>query len=211
MCTGITVTTKNNDIILARTGDWINMDEPAKVTFVPRNFHWEPRSSSESFNSKFALIGISVNQSKSLSYPVFSDGVNEKGLMCASFWLDDACYFSFKEGKHNLECIDIIFWILSQFSSVEDVRNNLSLLNVLNSEPSIYFNSSMLAHWMLNDKSGKSIIIEQTKLGIQIYDDSIGTITNEPIYAKHLCNLYEYYPYNPEIFDLETSHLLLVL
>ncbi|MCR4943525.1 MAG: linear amide C-N hydrolase [Clostridium sp.] len=56
-------------------------------------------------------------------------------------------------------------------------------------------------HWILNDKSGKSIVIEQTKLGLQVYSDSIGTLANDPIYCEQIHNLYDYMPYNPEIFE----------
>ncbi|MCR4942883.1 MAG: linear amide C-N hydrolase [Clostridium sp.] len=200
MCTSITITTKNNDTILGRTFDWIPLDRPAKITFVPRNFNWISKTSSESFNSKFALMGLSLNQSDSRNHPILADGVNEMGLMCACLWINDASYSSFKKDKHNLRAADVVFGMLSEFSSVDDVLHNLSSLNIFNPETS-QFEDDLLLHWILNDKSGKSIIVEQTKLGLQIYSNSIGTLTNDPIYPKHLCNLYDYLPYDSKIFE----------
>ncbi|HCW54219.1 MAG TPA: hypothetical protein DG753_10880 [Clostridium sp.] len=198
MCTSITINTNNNDVILGRTFDW-SVSEKYKVIVAPRNYEWTAKSSSEHFDSKFAFIGLAV-EFPIIEHPIFVDGVNEKGLMCATLWLNDSSYSPYEEGKINLESYDIVLWILSQFSSVDDVLRNISSLNILDS---MYTELSfpITLHWIINDKSGKSVIIEKTKLGLQIYTDSIGTLTNDPLYYKHLNNLEPYLPFDITIFN----------
>lgn len=74
--------------------------------------------------------------------------------------------------------------MLSQFSSVCDVLDNISSLNILDSmlDPLIE-GAPITLHWILNDNAGKSVVIEKTKLGLQVYNDSISTLTNDPVYS----------------------------
>ena len=62
-------------------------------------------------------------------------------------------------------------------------------------------------HWMVSDKSGKSIVIEKTKEKFAFYDNTVGVMTNNPTFDWHLTNLNEYMfitPNNPK--DTEWSN-----
>lgn len=168
---------------------------------APRNYEWTAKTSSQHFHNKFAFIGLAADYHIG-DHPFFVDGVNEKGLMCATLWLNNASYSPYEERKINIESYDIVLWMLSQFSSVDDVLDNISSLNILNPMlDSMIEDIPITLHWILNDKAGKSVVIEKTKLGLQVYNDSISTLTNDPVYSGHLNNLERYFPYNIDIFN----------
>src|SRR5699024_11251719 len=35
-------------------------------------------------------------------------------------------------------------------------------------------------HWLMGDRSGKSIVVESTSTSLHIYDNSVNTLTNDP-------------------------------
>ena len=45
---------------------------------------------------------------------------------------------------------------------------------------------------MVTDKSGKSLVIEQTEEGLKIFDNPVGVMTNAPSFDWHLINLTQY-------------------
>ena len=47
-------------------------------------------------------------------------------------------------------------------------------------------------HWMISDKTGKSIVVEKTKDKFAVYDNPVGVLTNNPTFDWHLTNLNEY-------------------
>lgn len=47
-------------------------------------------------------------------------------------------------------------------------------------------------HWISTDKSGKSVVIEQTKTGLEVIDNPIGVMANSPDFNWHITNLRNY-------------------
>ena len=37
-------------------------------------------------------------------------------------------------------------------------------------------------HWMISDITGKSIVVEQTKEKLNVFDNNIGVLTNSPTF-----------------------------
>ena len=47
-------------------------------------------------------------------------------------------------------------------------------------------------HWMIVDKTGKSIVVEKTKEKFAVHDNTVGVMTNNPTFDWHITNLNEY-------------------
>lgn len=47
-------------------------------------------------------------------------------------------------------------------------------------------------HWMISDITGKSIVVEQTKEKLNVFDNNIGVLTNSPTFDWHVANLNQY-------------------
>lgn len=194
MCTSIIINTEDNNNILARTLD-LSENIYLKVTFIPRNYTWINESDNSSNKTKYALIGMA---SKAYNHPIFSDGVNEKGLTCASLYLNKLARFNKNNSstKINIVAYNFVLWVLSKFQSLDEVIYALKNINLVGNFEGINVEVPYL-HWILSDKSSKSIVIEKTCEGLQVYDNPIGVLTNSPDFNTQVMNLYNYVSITP--------------
>lgn len=91
-----------------------------------------------------------------------ADSRPAKGLAAGLFYHPGfAKYMEYEKGKTDniITTVDVVSYILTQFATVEDVKNgmqNVRVVAVVEEALSI----SVFAHWMVNEASGKSIVIE---------------------------------------------------
>ena len=161
---------------------------------MPRNypltFRCNPR-----LHHHYAMIGMSTIVK---DYPLYYDATNEFGLSVAGLnFPGNAVYFPFNEKMQNIAPFEFIPWILSQCKSVSDAETILE--NTILAE--IPFNAEYSLtplHWMISDKQ-QSITVEQTISGLEIYDNPVGVLTNNPVFPFHLYNLSNYLNLTREI------------
>ena len=188
MCTALTLKDKNGNHLFGRNMD-LEYTFGQSVVLAPRNFQYEDKISGKTKTTKYAVIGMASLNGK---HPFFADALNEKGLACAglnfpaAYWEKDTV-----EGKENIPPYDLIFWITSNFETLEELRPHLDNLNIVGKT---YDEKTPLPtlHWIVSDKSGKSLVIEKTKEGLRIFDNPIGVMTNAPSFDWHLLNLTQY-------------------
>ncbi len=77
-----------------------------------------------------------------------------------------------------------------QCASVNEARTLLERINLINENFSEQLPLSPL-HWMISDKT-ESIVVEQTKEGLRIYDNPVGVMTNNPTFDIQLFELNKY-------------------
>ena len=188
MCTALTLKTNDGYHLFGRNMD-LEYTFGQAVVLMPRNFKYEDKISGETKSTKYAVMGMASLNGK---HPLFADAFNEKGLACAglnfpaAYWQKEVI-----EGKDNIPPYDLILWITSNFESLEELRPHLDKLNIVGKK---YDEKTPLPtlHWMVTDKSGKSLVIEQTKEGLRIFDNPVGVMTNAPSFDWHLTNLTQY-------------------
>ena len=83
-------------------------------------------------------------------------------------------------------------WLLGNFGSVQEVRDAMSS----GSFP-LVFAGSVLGlvlelHFSVIDKTGDAIVIEYAETGRQVYNNTLGVMTNAPPYDFHMLNLRNY-------------------
>lgn len=184
MCTAATYKTK--DHYFGRTLDY-EFSYQEQVTVMPRNFPFTYRKVPAPGNH-FSIIGMAtvVND-----YPLFYDATNEKGLSMAGLnFVGNACYHEEVEGKDNIAQFEFIPWILGQCTTVEEAKELLARINLVNTSFSEQFPVSSL-HWMISDRE-KSITVESVKEGLKIYDNPVGVLTNNPPFDYQMFNLNNY-------------------
>ena len=184
MCTSITYTTK--DHYFGRNFDYeISYNEVVSIT--PRNFPLDFRKVKD-LETHYAIIGIAAGIA---DYPLYYDAMNEKGLCMAGLNFSDYAYYNeYKEGKENVSPFEIIPYLLGQCATVDEAKNLLKNINLVN----INFRDNLPLsplHWLLADKE-KSIVIESMKDGLHIYDNPVGVLTNNPSFDYQLFNLNNY-------------------
>lgn len=189
MCTGLALETKDGLHLFGRNMD-IEYSFNQSIIFIPRNFKCVNKSNKKELITKYAVLGMGTIFD---DYPTFADGMNENGLGCAG--LNFPVYVSYSkediEGKTNIPVYNFLLWVLANFSSVEEVKEALKNANIVDIPISENIPNTTL-HWMISDITGKSIVVEQTKEKLNVFDNNIGVLTNSPTFDWHVANLNQY-------------------
>ena len=184
MCTAISVTVK--DHYFGRNLDYEH-SFGEKVTVTPRNYPFIFRNGKE-LRSHYAIIGMALLTD---NYPLYFDGANEKGLAVAGLnFPGNACYMQKTEGKENVASFEFIPWILAQCDSVSEAEKLIDRINITDEA----FDENTVPtplHWLIADKH-RSITVEQTRAGIQVFENFAGALTNNPTFDKQMFNLTNY-------------------
>ena len=190
MCTAISYHTKNH--YFGRTLDY-DCSFGEQVVIVPRNYPLNLRMAGE-IKSHYAVIGM-AHVAK--NYPLYYDGGNEKGLAIAGLnFVGNTHYFEEQKGKCNLAQFELIPYLLATCKDVDEVLKRLKEINVTNHPFAEQYPVAEL-HYLIADKN-RCIVVELVKEGMQIYDNPVGVLTNNPSFPKQLFSLNDYINVTPE-------------
>lgn len=184
MCTAVTYRTK--DFYFGRTLDnYFSYHE--QVTVTPRNFSFIFRNG-KVINNHFAIIGMAYVCD---GYPLYYDAVNEKGLCMAGLnFVGNAFFGKEREGKENIAVFEFIPYILSLCESVSQAREKLDSIYLTDEQFCKTLPVAEL-HWIIADKN-EAITVECTKDGLNIYENEVGVLTNNPPFPFQVHNLNNY-------------------
>lgn len=184
MCTCINFKTK--DFYFGRNLD-LEYNFGEKVVITPKSYQFI-RENRSTFTTKYAMIGMATVMN---DYPLYAEAANEKGLCMAGLYFPgNAVYHEERENYINIASFELIPWCLGNFSSIAELRPNLERLNIIN----LAFHETMPVtdlHWMISDKK-ECIVLEQTKNGLQIYNNPYGVLTNNPPFYYHEMHINQY-------------------
>ena len=192
MCTAISVSLKNH--YFGRNLDYEHTFGE-KITITPRNYGFT-FTNGEKLKKHYALIGVALPY---CGYPLYFDAVNEKGLSMAGLrFAGYAEYKSKSNSLNNIASFELISWVLSKCKSVFEAKILLEKVNITNEAFDETLPPTPL-HWIVADKK-TSIVVEQTKDGLYVYDNPVGVLTNNPTFDMHTFNLVNFLsvsPYEP--------------
>ncbi len=198
MCTCITFKTIDN--YFGRNLD-LEYRFNEKVVITPRNYAF-PLKAGGILKTKYAMIGAATVVDE---YPLYAEATNEKGLSIAGLQFpDNAHYNEIDPEKINITPYELVPWILGNFSSVKDLKNDLENLNILNIQFSESIPLSPL-HWMISDDQ-ECLILEAMKDKLNIYPNTIGVLTNNPPFSYHETNIINYLNLTPDISNNNFSN-----
>ena len=189
-CTGITLHARDGGTVSARTIDWAESATNNIYTVVPRGYVSrsllpDGTQNGMTFVAKYGFVGLGPER------PEFVvDGTNEAGLNAGLFYFPDyGEYQKYDEAARNTSVADlqVVSWILSNFATIDEVRNNINNIRVIN----IYHNSST-AHWRITEPSGRVVVMEIINGEPVFHEDEIGVIANAPRFDWQLTNLNNY-------------------
>ena len=90
----------------------------------------------------------------------------------------------------NISPFEIILWILGKCASVEEAKKLLASTHLVSIPFSERLPLSPL-HWHIAD-SQSSIVLEATKTGMELHDNPVGVLTNNPAFGFQTTNLCQY-------------------
>ena len=190
MCTAVTLKTK--DFYFGRTLDYEH-SYSEEVTVTPRNFPLVFRHG-KTLETHYAIIGMAHVLE---DYPLYFDGLNEKGLAMAGLnFVGYARYREPAEGKDNIASFEFVPWILGQCASVSEARSFLERLNLTDTPFSAGLPPSQL-HWIIADHD-QAITVEAVAEGLRIYDNPVGVLTNNPPFDEQLFQLNNFMHLSPK-------------
>ena len=140
------------------------------------------------------MIGVSVVED---NYPLYCDAINEKDLGIAGLDFVGPCkYFSVDKSKNNMVSFELIPYLLGSCETIDDVKKILANMNITNESFSDNLPAANL-HWLMGDRSGKSIVVESTSTSLHIYDNSVNTLTNDPVFPAQVETLANFASVSP--------------
>lgn len=191
MCTAATY--KTNDFYFGRTLDY-EFSYGNEITITPRNYPFYFRHADHVLEEHYAIIGMAHIAE---DYPLYYDAINEKGLGMAGLnFVGNAVYADPENGKTNVAQFEFIPWVLSQCASLNEVREKLSSMRLVNTPFSDVFPCAQL-HWLIADASG-SIVVESMNDGLHVHENPVGVLTNNPPFPQQMFQLNNYQGLSPK-------------
>ncbi len=143
-CTGISLKTKNGDVVMARTIEWSGSDMNAYYVVVPKG---------HTPTTLYAYTGVAVEMPQYIM-----EGINEKGLSAGLFYFPDyGRYQSDDEAKGKTQVADfeLVGYVLSNCATIDEVKKAIKEIQIVSIDP-----RSSTVHWRFAQKDGKQIVLE---------------------------------------------------
>ena len=187
MCTGIRFTDNKGNMYFGRNLDW-SVGYGQKIVVTGREYALRSAFHG-TVSSAYSIIGMGIVAE---GIPLYFDCGNEAGLAIAG--LNFPGYADFEEsevpGKTNVAVYEFPLWIAMQYSGVDEAEKALKDIALVAKPVSDKYPVSML-HWLIGD-ADRSIVVEYTKNGMEIFENDVDVLANQPGYYWHLENLRNY-------------------
>lgn len=191
-CTGIRLIAKDGGVVAARTLEF-GFDMHSEVLVVPAGTALTGTlpdgGKGISYTTKYGFLGANAE-----GLIAIVDGINDHGLYVGLFYFPD--YASYPEAtKENASRAmaphEYANWLLGNFATIDEVKANFNkialvpvVIDAIKQVPPV--------HFVVYDRSGKSVVIEPLNKSLKIYDNPLGVMTNSPTYDWHMTNLRNY-------------------
>lgn len=184
MCTAATYETK--DFYFGRTLDY-DFSYGDDIVITPRHYYFCFHNGN-TLRNHYAMLGMAHIEE---NYPLYYDAVNEKGLAMAGLnFVGNAKYQEYNAEKDNIASFEFIPWILSQCSTIQEAKELIKNINLVNTPFSPELPPAQL-HWIIAGH-GEAITVEATQSGVHVYDNPMGILTNNPPFNEQLFSLNNY-------------------
>jgi choloylglycine hydrolase len=201
-CTGISLQSKDQGVVVARTVEWSLSDaQHYRIALFPRTKAYTSLTPEGPNGMQWAgRYGFLSMTAYGQDYG--PDGLNEAGLYVGMYYLPGFADYAPFDPQHKAKSLsvgDFMQWMLSSFKTVAEVRANLDKIRVINVKDERFGGAALPFHWKVSDPGGQSIVIELVNGGeVKVYDAFQGVITNAPTYDWHLTNLRNYLHLSPD-------------
>ena len=204
MCTGVRFSDKAGNMYFGRNLDW-SEGYGQKVVIAPRGYKYQSVFLGEMGGS--AVIGMAIVAE---NVPLYFDCANEHGLAVAG--LNFPGYASYApaavDGKTNVAAYEFPLWVALNFRSVDEVEKALRDAVIVAKPINDQYPVSEL-HWIIGDAK-RSIVVEYTENGMEIFENDVDVLTNQPGYGWHKENLRNYlnlFPQMPKAVKWEKAKM----
>jgi choloylglycine hydrolase len=191
-CTGIRLVAKDGGVITARTLEF-GFDMHSNVMVVPAGTAFTGTlpdgGKGISYKTKYGFAGAN-----GLGLKAIVDGINDQGLYVGLFYFPGYASYADATKDNAARAMgphEYGNWLLGNFASVDEVKANFDKIALL---PVVLeaLEQAAPVHFLVHDRSGKSVVIEPSNKSLKIYDNPLGVMSNSPTFDWHMTNLRNY-------------------
>jgi choloylglycine hydrolase len=183
---------------LGRTIEY-SMLMPTTLTYMPAGTNIESSTpdgkQGKTFNTLYPILAVAGEAIKTAKQPALFQGTNDQGLGFSSNTLTNSSAPAVgNDPSKILSVADIGTWILGNFKTVAEVKAALLSGEIEFWLPLVpdFGNTPYQEHFGVFDKSGGAIVIEFQHGKLNVYDNPVYVMANQPEFPWHLENLNNY-------------------
>ncbi|MFK4824899.1 linear amide C-N hydrolase [Paenochrobactrum sp. BZR 588] len=194
-CTALLFRSKEGNAYAGRTME-LSVELPYVLASIPKGHQFTSTADDHpalNFQTSHAIFAIAIPNG-SLNDLKILEGINDQGLTFsvlayagASGPVDKA-----EQNKAMLAAVDLGAWVLGQYATAADVKAALEENIVILTKLAPLKGAVTPFHFVIHDRSGKSIVVEFSDEKQNVYDNPVGVMTNGPDFNWHLTNLSNY-------------------
>lgn len=192
-CTAITLTAKDEGVVVGRTMEF-GLDVKPSAVVVPAGTELTSSLPAEAkgikYTSKYGMAGLNFMNKRMLV-----DGMNEKGVYVGALYLPGYASYPKVEAKTASKSMapeDYVAWLLANFSSVEEIKKNYTNVILVQNPQKEIGGQSFPGHFIVVDATGASIVIEPVDNTLKLHENPLRVLTNSPTFDWHMTNLENY-------------------
>ena len=193
-CTGISLKAQDGSRVVARTVEWAATAMQCGYVVAPRGHEHQSYTPSGAdgleYKAKYGYVGIYTEYE-----PFVVEGINETGLSAGLFFFPnygDYAPYDRKENKKTLCDMQFVSWVLSQFSSIDEMKDALAAIDLVTLDHKIG-----AVHWRITQPDGRMVVLEVIGGEPHFYENTLGVLTNAPGFQWHMTNLNNYVNLRP--------------
>ena len=145
-----------------------------------------------SYTSRYAFVGANALDS---GYPRWAQRSGPLGRPLLLPGLCRTTPRTLENAKHAIAPQEFGVWVLANFATVDEVKQGVKdIVVVPTPAPGLGSPAGAVAgaHFFIQDRSGKSIVVEPVDGTLKVHDAPLGVMTNAPTYDWHMTNLNNY-------------------
>lgn len=188
-CTGISLFSQDGSRVVARTVEWAATPMNCGYVIVPRDYKHKSLTPTGQngleYKSIYGYTGLYTEYE-----PFIVEGINEMGLSAGLFFFPGYGEYTQYDTSNNdktLSDMQFVSWVLSQFSTIDQVKEAISKINIVSLDERIG-----TVHWRIVEPNGRMVVLEFVDGVANFYENKIGVLTNAPGFQWHLTNLNNY-------------------
>ena len=193
-CTGISLTAQNGSHVVARTVEWAATPMQCGYVVAPRGHKHQSYTPTGAnglkYDAVYGYVGIYTEYE-----PFVVEGINETGLSAGLFFFPNyGEYAPYNSADNDKTLCDMQFvsWVLSQFSSIDQVKEALGKIDLVTLNHKIG-----AVHWRIAEPNGRMVVLEVVNGVPNFYENTLGVLTNAPGFLWHMTNLNNYVNLEP--------------
>lgn len=213
-CSALRLIGKDQSVTVGRTMEF-GFDFKSNIVVIPAGTKLtsslDDPSTGMQYTAKHSIVGCNV-----LDMKVVIDGINDQGLYVGGLYFpgyNATAKLTKENGPKALATEDYGTWLLATFANVDEVKKHYKDAIIVEHSIELIGGASFPGHYLIQDRSGKSIVIEPTPQGMELHENPLGALTNSPGFEWHMTNLSNYMNVAPstistrKIGDLEINQL----